>query len=458
MSKYALTNANTGEVEQTFDTLTPEELPAIIATADEAFALWKATPIAQRGKVLRAFADLLEENIDELADIIGREMGKPLKHGKAEVQKVARTARWFADNAPVHLAPTELEAAGAERSYVVHQPLGVLLGVMPWNFPYNQIARFVMPNLMVGNTILMKQASICPVSSQKFQELLEEAGLPRGVYTNIYMDSKDTEKVLEDFRVKGVSLTGSEGAGASIASIAGKNLKRQVMELGGNDPFVVLDTSDIKKIAQQAVTYRTTNSGQVCTSPKRMIVLEEYYDDFVAAAKEALENVTVGDYDDPNTDMGPMSSEAARDEVLQQIQDAVANGATLVFGGEKLDRPGWFMSPALLTDVDVDSEAGQEEIFGPVINVFKAKDEEDALRIANATEFGLMASVWTEDSERGRLFAERINAGMTFVNKHMESEPAFPFGGINRSGFGRENERWALREFTNEHLVRVHKQ
>ncbi|MFJ3031818.1 NAD-dependent succinate-semialdehyde dehydrogenase [Rothia terrae] len=458
MSKYALTNANTGEVEQTFETLTPEQLPAIIDAADEAFSLWKATPIGQRGKVLRTFADLVDENADELADIIGREMGKPLAQGKSELEKVARTARWFADKAPIHLAPTELEASGAERTYVVHQPLGVLLGVMPWNFPYNQIARFVLPNLMVGNTILMKQASICPVSSQKFQELLEEAGLSRGVYTNIYMDSKDTEKILKDFRVKGVSLTGSEGAGASIASIAGENLKRQVLELGGNDPFVVLDTSDVKKLAQQAVTYRTTNAGQVCTSPKRIIVLEEYYDDFVAAAKEAVENVTVGNYDDPNTDMGPMSSESARDDVLKQIQDAVANGATLVTGGEKLDRPGWFMSPALLTDVDVESEAGQEEIFGPVINVFKAKDEEDALRIANATEFGLMASVWTEDLERGRLFAERINAGMTFVNKHMESEPAFPFGGINRSGFGRENERWALREFTNEHLVRVHKQ
>lgn len=454
MNNYALTNANTGEVEQTFESLTPDELKASIDAADAAFIGWKATPLAQRGAILRSFADLLEENADELADIIGREMGKPLALGKAEVQKVARTARWFADHAALHLTPTELEASGAERTYVVHDPLGVLLGVMPWNFPYNQITRFVIPNLMVGNTILMKQASICPVSSQKFQDLLEEAGLPQGVYTNIYMNSKDTELVLEDFRVKGVSLTGSEDAGSAIASAAGKHLKRQVMELGGNDPFVVLDTSDIKKIAQQAVTYRTANAGQVCTSPKRMIVLEKYYDEFMAAAKEALEKVKVSDYNDPEVDMGPLSSEAARD----QIEKAVADGATLVTGGQKLDRPGWFMTPALLTDVEVESAAGQEEIFGPVLNVFKAKDEEDALRIANATEFGLMASVWTEDLEKGRLFAERINAGMTFVNKHMESEPTFPFGGINRSGYGRENERWALREFTNEHLVRVHKQ
>lgn len=456
MSNYALTNASTGEVEETFNSLTPEQIPGIIDTAHNAYLEWKKTTYAERATVLQKFADLVDEKADEIADIIGREMGKPLAQGKAELDKVARTARWYATHSEQFLVDTELPASGATRTYVRHDPLGVLLGVMPWNFPFHQINRFVMPNLMVGNAILMKQASICPVSSQRFQELLEEAGLPKGVYTNLYLNTEDVETVLEDFRVKGYSVTGSEGAGAAVAGIAGKNLKRGVLELGGNDPFVVLDTSDVTGLAKQAVTYRTTNAGQVCTSPKRFIVLEKYYDDFVAAAKEAIEAVKVGNYNDPDIDMGPLSSEQAQNDVLDALEKAQQDGATLVTGGEKMNRPGWFVRPALLTDVDIDSETGCEEIFGPVMIVFKAKDEEEALYLANHTEYGLMASVWTGDLDKGRRFAEQIEAGMTFVNSHMESAPEFPFGGINRSGFGRENAQWGLREFTNEHLVRVH--
>ncbi len=459
MSTYALTNANTGKVEETFDSIKTEEIPHIIETAHEAYTEWKETSIAERAEILNKFADIVDQNADELADIIGREMGKPLAQGKAEATKVAKTARWFAENSAEFLAPTRLPASGAEETYVRHDPLGVLFGVMPWNFPYNQIARFVLPNLMVGNAILMKQASICPVSSQRFQTMLEEAGLPAGVYTNLYLNSEDAEKVIEDFRVKGISLTGSEAAGASVAGHAAKHLKRSVLELGGNDPFVVLDTSDVKALAQQAVTYRISNAGQVCTSPKRMIVLEEYYDDFVTAAREALENVTVGDYDDPTTDMGPLSSESARDEAVERVQQAVdEDGATLHFGGRKLNRPGWFMSPALITDLDIDSKSATQELFGPVVMVFKAKDEDEALELANKTEYGLMSSVWSEDLEKAQKFAARVEAGMTMINSHMESDPAFPFGGINKSGYGRENAQWALRGFTNEHLVRVHKQ
>ncbi len=458
MSTYALTNANTGEVEETFESIKAEDIPEIIETAHNAFLQWKETSMAERSEVLNKFADIVEQNTDELADIIGREMGKPLTQGKAEASKVARTARWYAENAPKLLEDTKLEPAGAQKTYVKHDPLGVLLGVMPWNFPYNQIARFVIPNLMVGNAILMKQAAICPVSSQRFQTMLEEAGLPAGVYQNLYLNSSDAEKVIADFRVKGVSLTGSEGAGASVAGHAAKYLKRQVLELGGNDPFVVLDTSNVKALAKKAVTYRIANAGQVCTSPKRMIVLEDLYDEFVAGAKEALENVTVGTYDDPETDMGPLSSEGARDEAVDRIEQAVKDGATLHFGGKKLDRPGWFMEPALLTDVDLDSDMGCNELFGPVVQVYKAKDEEDALRIANHSEYGLMASVWSDNIEKAQAFAEKINAGMTLVNAHMESEPNFPFGGINKSGYGRENGAWALREFTNERMVRLHQQ
>ncbi|TLP80001.1 NAD-dependent succinate-semialdehyde dehydrogenase [Nesterenkonia sphaerica] len=456
MSTFAVTNPNTGEVEKTFDSLKVEQIPEVVQTADEAFQLWRATPVEERAAVLSRAADLFESRAEELAHIIGREMGKPLKQGKSEVKKVAFTARWFAKNAGEFLKPTELpEAQGADRTYVKHDPLGVLLGIMPWNFPYNQIARFTMPNLMVGNTILMKQAAICPESSQKFQEILEEAGLPRGVYTNVYLNSSDAEAVLQDFRVKGVSLTGSEIAGASVAGLAAKYLKKSVLELGGNDPAIVVDTDDVAALAKKLVTLRTANAGQVCTSPKRFIVLDHLYDEFLEAAKNAVTAVKVGEYDHPETDMGPLSSEGARDEVVARIQQAVDEGATLHTGGQKLDRDGWFMSPALLSDIDLDSDLGCHELFGPAVMVFRAQDEDDAVRIANRTQYGLMASVWTTDAEQGQQLAERINAGMTLVNTHMDSSPEFPFGGINNSGYGRENAQWALREFTNERLVRV---
>lgn len=456
MSTYAVTNPNTGQVEETFDSLTPDQIPGILDTAHQGFLTWRDTPITERAAILTAAADIFESRTEELAAVIGREMGKPQKQAETEVAKVAATARWYAKNGPDHLEPTPLpDAEGADETYVRHDPLGVLLGIMPWNFPYNQIARFTLPNLIVGNAVLMKQAAICPRSSQLFQEILEEAGLPRGVYTNLYLNTEDTELIIQDFRVKGISLTGSEKAGASVAGLAAKHLKRSVLELGGNDPAVVLDTDDVGELAQKLVKLRTTNAGQVCTSPKRLIVLDEIYDEFVQTAKSAVDAVKVGPADDPDTDMGPLASEGARDEVVQRIQQAAKDGATVHTGGEKLDRDGWFMSPALITDIDPDSDLGCNELFGPAVMVYRAKDEDQALKLANGTQYGLMASVWTTDSEKGRAFAEKINAGMTFVNTHMDSSPQFPFGGINNSGYGRENAQWALREFTNERLVRL---
>ena len=456
MSKFAVTNANTGEVEEEFASVPVEEIPAYIDRAHEAFLSWKETPLHERAAILHKFADLVEANADEMTDIIGREMGKVKKQGYAEVDKVARTARWMADNAAANLAPTQLEAAGAASSYVEHQPLGVLLGIMPWNFPYNQIARFALPNLMVGNPIIMKQASICPKSSQYFEDLLTEAGLPKGVYQNIYLDSSNAEEVLKDFRVKGFSLTGSEGAGASVAAIAAKYYKRAVLELGGNDPAVVLDSKDVPALAKKLVGLRLANAGQVCTSPKRFIVVDDLYDEFLSETIKAVEATKVSTFDDPEVGMGPLSSESARDEIVERIQKAVSDGATLHTGGEKLDRPGWFMSPAVLSDIDPKSDLGCNELFGPAVMVYRAKDEEDALRLANDTEYGLMSSVWTDDLEKGQAFASKINAGMTLINGHMESGPEYPFGGINRSGYGRENAKWAFQAFTNEHLIRVH--
>ncbi|WP_058120621.1 aldehyde dehydrogenase family protein [Actinobaculum massiliense] len=455
MSTYAVKNPNTGETEEIFETLARQEIPNVIGKAWDAYESWRQTPLEERAKVLEAFGDLLEENADELAHISGREMGKPLKDGRAEIATVVAHARWFARHSAQHLAPTELDVSDGVKTYVRHDPIGVLLGIMPWNFPYSQIARFALPQLMVGNAILMKQAGICPVSSAKFAELLQRAGLPEGVYQNIYLDTEDTEEVLQDFRVKGFSLTGSEAAGASVAAIAGKHLKRSLLELGGNDPMMVLDSSDVAKVAREAVRVRTFNAGQVCTSNKRIIVMDDIYDEFVAAAKEAIAQVRVGAFDE-DIDMGPLSSIEARDEVLARVERAVDDGATLHFGGKKLDRPGAYMSPALLTDVPEDQDIAVNELFGPVVVIYRAKDEDDALRLANSTEYGLQSSVWSEDLEKAEAFAARVVAGMTIVNLHRESGPEWPFGGVNRSGYGREEERWGLLAFTNEHAIRVH--
>ena len=455
MTEFAVTNASTGEVEQTFDSLPAQQIPEIIERAHRAVGPWRDTPIAQRAQALAKVGDLFEQRAEELAGIIGREMGKLKSEGLQEVQLVASIFRWYAEHGPDVLEPTELQPQGAQKTIVEHEPLGVLLGIMPWNFPYYQLARFAAPNLLIGNTILMKQAAICPLSAGTFAQILHEAGIPEDAYINLYLDTEDVPAVLEDFRVRGVSLTGSERAGASVAQNAGKNLKKSVLELGGNDPFVVLDTSDLDALVRTAVGLRTSVQGQVCTSPKRIIVVDELYEEFVAKAQEAVEAIRVGAWDDPDADMGPLSSETARDEVVQRIHDAVRNGATLRTGGEKLERPGWFMSPALLTDVDPDSDLGCNELFGPAVIVYRAEDEEDALRLANHTDYGLQASVWTEDLERGERFARRMQAGMVHVNEHLVTQAGLPFGGIGRSGYGRELAEWGLKEFTNEKLVRV---
>lgn len=456
MSNYAVHNPNTGEIQEQFDSLAPECISGVIERAHAAFIEWSATSMEERTAILERFADLVEVEADGLARIIGREMGKPLADGLAETASVAKHARWFATQAPGILADTAIDASDGVTTYVSHDPLGVLLGIMPWNFPYNQIARFALPQLMVGNAILLKQASICPVSSAQFQSLLERAGLPEGVYTNIYLDTSDVEAVLSDFRVKGFSITGSEAAGTSVAAIAGTHAKRSVLELGGNDPMVILDASDVPAMAEKAVRLRLFNAGQVCTSPKRIIVHAALYDEFVEAAKEAIVRVKVGPFDAEDTQMGPLSSIGARDEVVERVAEAVRDGATLHYGGEAIDRPGAYMKPALLTNVGLDQDISCKELFGPVVVIYKADSDEAALRIANATDYGLQSSVWSGDTAKAERFARRINAGMTLVNAHRESSPEWPFGGINRSGYGREEGQWGLTAFTNEHAFRVH--
>lgn len=456
MSTYALTNANTGKVEKTFDSLASSEIPGLIDTAHEAYLSWKNNSVAERATVLAAVAKGFDARKDELAEIIGREMGKPRADALAEIQLVVDIFNWYATEGPAHLEDSPLNAKGAPVNFVRHDPLGVLLGVMPWNFPYYQLARFTAPNLLVGNTVLMKQASICPVSSAAFEEVLLEANLPKGAYQNLYLNTEDVAHILKDFRVKGVSVTGSERAGAAVAELAAQNLKKSVMELGGNDPAIVLtDVENVGKVAETLAGLRFSNAGQVCTSPKRIIVVEDIYDEFVEAAKTAVENFVVGDADDPKTQMGPLSSESARDDAVERIEQAVKDGATLHAGGKKLDRPGWFMSPALLTDVDFDDDLSCNELFGPALVVYKVKDEAAAIEFANASEYGLQASVWTADMDHGLEVADQIEAGMVLVNEHVVTQADLPFGGINKSGYGRELTQWGLLEFTNEKLIRA---
>ena len=384
-------------------------------------------------------------------------MGKPLKAAIGEIKLVAKIYRWYAENGSELLENESVPLHGADKSFVEYRSIGALLGIMPWNFPYYQVARFAAPNLLLGNTILLKHAQICPESNLACEQILKDAGLVEHAYQALFVDTDDIESVIADKRIKGVSLTGSERAGTAVAAQAAKHIKKSVLELGGNDPMVVLDTDDVAGVAKAAVRNRLSNSGQVCTSNKRIIVLESLYDEFVKHAVEFTKNTKVGTYDDPENHMGPLSSVGARDEVVERIQKAVKDGATLHCGGEKLDRDGAFMSPAVLTDIPEGSDLACNELFGPAVMIYKAKDDAHAIEIANDTDFGLSASVWGADVERATKVADQLDAGMIAVNEFSSTQPDLPFGGIKRSGYGRELGKWGLFEFANVCLRRISK-
>lgn len=455
MSTYQIANPSTGQIEKTYPSLSTAELDASIDLAHAAFLTWKSTTLETRAAILAKTADLYEENADELADIIGREMGKRLADAKGEVQISADIYRWYAENGPAHLQDTVLPRQGALKSFVEHRPLGALLGVMPWNFPYYQVARFAAPNLLIGNTILLKHASICPLSNLKCQEMLEAAGLPQGGYQALFANASDIERVIADFRVKGVSLTGSEAAGISVAVAAAKNIKKSVLELGGNDPMVLLDTANVDALAEYVVGERLYNAGQVCTSNKRVIVLADFYDEFIAACEKHIKAVNIGAYDAADTELQPLSSIAARDEVVARIAQAAKDGANVRCGGEALDKPGAYMTPALITDIPEGTDLSCNELFGPALMVYKVADEAAAIALANASVFGLSASVFSTDLQRADKVAKQLNAGMVNINEHAPSLPGLPFGGISNSGYGRELAEWGLHEFTNDCLRRI---
>ncbi|MDH2456083.1 NAD-dependent succinate-semialdehyde dehydrogenase [Corynebacterium bovis] len=457
MATFALQNPSTGQTEQTFDRIDDSDRDAILDRSTAAFRSWSGKSIDERAAVLRRVGDLYDEKSDELAEYIGREMGKLTEWAKGEVALVADIYRWYGEHAHELLAEKELPAQGAMRSYVVKKPIGPLLGIMPWNFPYYQVARWAAPNLLLGNSLVLKHASLCPLSSQACQDLLVEAGLPEDVFINIYASGSQMDAFVADKRIAGVSLTGSESAGAAVAKTAGANYKKSLLELGGNDPFIVLDDDNLEWVLDQYVTIRMICTGQVCAAPKRLIVMDSFYDRAVEYLEKAISRLTVGAYDDPDADIGPLSSISARDEIVERLAKAERDGsATIRVGGKAVDRDGAYMEPTLISDVDPSTDVGCNEIFGPVAIIYRVKDVDEAVELANdKSEYGLSSSVWGSDVEAAHAVARRLKDGMTYVNEHGTTLPGLPFGGVGRSGYGRELAQWGVGEFVNDKLIRV---
>jgi len=453
MSTYAVVNPATGETIKEYPQIGDDELRAAIGRADEASRAWGATStVAERAALVRKVGELHSERRQELAEIIVREMGKPIEQALGEVDFAAAIYDFYADKAEDLMADEPIELLGGEGSAIVRRsPFGVLLGIMPWNFPYYQVARFAGPNLVIGNTILLKHAPQCPESAAAMQGIFDDAGFPAGAYENVYASNEQIEWVIEDPRVRGVSVTGSERAGAAVAAIAGRNLKKVVLELGGSDPFILLGSDDLDAAAQAAAEARLDNAGQSCNAAKRFIVADELYDEFLAKFREKLEGSKTGDPTAEGTEIGPLSSELAADRLEDQLKRAVENGAEVLTGGK---RDGNFFEPTILTGIAPGDEASQEEFFGPVAQVYRVGSEEEAVELANQTPFGLGSYLMTNDEEQAGRVADRIEAGMVYVNLVGADSPELPFGGFKRSGFGRELGRYGADEFVNKKLIR----
>lgn len=450
---YAVTNPATGETINTFESLTDDELQHEVDLAAAEFAKWSARTRKDRAAIANRAADLFEERTEEFVTIMTREMGKLSDEARGEMGLVVSIFRYYADNAETLLADEEHDIESGQIT-IRRRPTGVILGIMPWNFPVYQVARFVAPNLVLGNTLLLKHASNCPESALAIERVLHDAGMPDGAFRNLFVSSSKIEQVIAHPAVQGVSLTGSEAAGRSVAALAGKHLKKVVLELGGSDPLIVLDSDDIQQTAQDVVEARYSNAGQACNAPKRIIVLDDLYDDLVEAAIEATKNFKLGDPTDAETTLAPLSSRDAAEEVAEQIKQAVADGATLHTGGDLVDDKTAFMTPAVLTDINTDSAAYRDEIFGPVSMFFRVKDVDEAIKLANDTKYGLGSSVFSTDRELAREVGAQIDAGMTYVNQAGGSQADMPFGGVKSSGIGRELGPLGIDEFANKMTIR----
>ncbi|MEO7352589.1 MAG: NAD-dependent succinate-semialdehyde dehydrogenase [Marmoricola sp.] len=457
MTTYATVNPATGETLKEFPTLDSAGVEDALARSHAAFTTWRATSPTDRSAVLSEVAAAYKERQDELANLIALEMGKPVREAKGEAQLSGAIYQYYADHGPGLLEDERLEVPGADETVVRTLPIGSLIGVMPWNYPYYQVARFAGPNLMLGNTILLKHAPSCPQSALLMEEIFTAAGLAKDAYINVFASNEQIADMIADPRVQGVSLTGSERAGAAVAETAGRNLKKVVLELGGSDAFIVLDSLDLDATVKAAARGRMSNAGQACNAAKRIVVVEPLYDDFVAKLTASFEQMTPGDPMDPKTALGPLSSQSAADTLADQVDRAVSQGATVLTGGKKVDGPGAYYEPTLLADVTPDMDVYSEELFGPVGVVYKVASADEAVDLTNSSAFGLSGSVWSSDETLARETADRLEVGMAFVNEHGTTMPGLPFGGVKRSGFGRELGPWGMDEFVNKKLVRVSK-
>ncbi len=453
MSTYAVVNPATGEKVKEYPEISDAELRAAIDRAAEASRTWSgSSTVAERAALVRKVGELHTERRQQLAEIIVREMGKPTEQALGEVDFAAAIYEYYADNAEALMADEPIELLGGEGTALVRRSsFGVLLGIMPWNFPYYQVSRFAGPNLVIGNPILLKHAPQCPESAEAMAQMFSDAGFPAGAYENIYATNEQIEWVIADPRVHGVSVTGSERAGGAVAEIAGRNLKKVVLELGGSDPFILLGTDDLDATVQAAAEARLDNAGQSCNAAKRFIVVDELYDDFLEKFSTTVAASKVGAPTAEGTDIGPLSSELAADRLEQQVKKAVENGAEVVVGGK---RDGNYFEPTILAGIEPGDEASQEEFFGPVAQVYRVGSEEEAVALANQTPFGLGSYVMTTDREQGERVADKIEAGMVYVNLVGADSPELPFGGFKRSGFGRELGRFGADEFVNKKLIR----
>ncbi|MDB5778569.1 MAG: aldehyde dehydrogenase [Polaromonas sp.] len=453
---YQSTNPYNGKVLQTFAQISDAALEDKLRQASDCFDNdWRDKSFADRAAVLRRAASILRERPQEFAELITLEMGKLIQQSLGEVALSAAILDYYADNAERFLAPEKLATPRGE-AMVESSPIGVLFGVEPWNYPYYQIARFAAPNLMAGNVVMVKHASSVPQCAEAWERLMHEAGAPLGAYTNLFLSKEQVAQVIDDARIRAVALTGSEAAGAVVAARAGQNLKKTTLELGGSDAFIVLEDADLDKAVKHAVSGRMGNAGQACTASKRFIVVDALADRFLDKFQAALENFKPGDPMDRQTTLAPLSSSEALKNLLGQVEGAVAGGARLLTGGGRIDgEEGAFMQPTILTDIDKGNPAYRQEFFGPVALFFRVPDEDAAVALANDSPFGLGGSVFTQDIERGKRLARRIDTGMVFINSGAASSPELPFGGVKNSGYGRELSGAGIQEFVNKKLIRV---
>jgi succinate-semialdehyde dehydrogenase/glutarate-semialdehyde dehydrogenase len=445
---FEVVNPATGEQIRTVEGHDDREVSEKLDAADERFEEWRKRGIEEREDLLATAGEVLRENQREYAELMVEEMGKPITAAESEVEKCAWVCDYYAENAHEHLA-TERVQTDAIESYVTYEPIGPVLAIMPWNFPFWQVFRFAAPHLTAGNVGLLKHASNVPGCAQAIEDVFREAGYPEGVFGSLLVGSDSVEDTIRDDRVRAVTLTGSERAGKSVGSTAGEVVKKSVLELGGSDPFVILDDADLARAAEVGARARTINSGQSCIAAKRFIAHEDVQDDLLDAFVEEMESLVVGDPMDEETEVGPQAREDLMEDVHDQVERTAGEGAEVLLGGRPLDREGFYYPPTVIANVEPDMVAATEEVFGPVSAVMVAEDEAEAIRLANDSKYGLGASVWTEDHDRGKRVAREIEAGNVFVNGLVKSDPRMPFGGVKASGYGRELGRHGIREFVN---------